>query len=380
MTNRPLDHFKSNDIISLVSEKVSYDLAESVGPDLLFSDVLDGSDYKALSHLKLEYGTAAGAPQLRQLVADRHKVDRDDVVITVGGMHAIFLTAQLLCGDDDHVVLCKPAFPLASSAFALGGARVDEVLCRFDQGYRLDLIAIKKSLQPSTRLVCLASPQNPSGVEVAAEEISDLVYEMKAVCPDAYLLVDETYREATYGESPATDSFVQLDAHVISCASLSKCHGAPGLRIGWAISQDPDVIRQLVLGKFQTVIACSGVDEALAMQVLLKGDELMTGRQQHLRAGRDCVVEWAARYQSKVDLVIPTAGALCCMRLNPQIYDRSGIETFHHSLAMQSVRVAPGHWFGDELHVFRLGFGLLPINELQQALEIIGHVLDNTDL
>ena len=42
---------------------------------------------------------------------------------------------------------------------------------------------------------------------------------------------------------------------VISVASLSKCHGAPGLRIGWAITRDAELRRQLVVGKFNTIVS-----------------------------------------------------------------------------------------------------------------------------
>jgi len=76
-----------------------------------------------------------------------------------------------------------------------------------------------------------------------------------------------------------------------------------------------------------------------------------------------------------LDWVRPDAGALCCVRLNPQRFNSHDIKRFHDELGRQSLRVAPGNWFGDEEHVFRLGFGLLPAEQLNHGLEIITDAL-----
>jgi aspartate/methionine/tyrosine aminotransferase len=81
---------------------------------------------------------------------------------------------------------------------------------------------------------------------------------MQEICPEAYLLVDETYREAAYADDPIAESALALGPKVISVASLSKCHGAPGLRIGWAITRAADLSRQLVVGKFNTIVNRTG--------------------------------------------------------------------------------------------------------------------------
>ena len=64
-----------------------------------------------------------------------------------------------------------------------------------------------RGLQPllssRTRLISLASPQNPSGVAVSPGALRETLGLMAEICPDAYLLVDETYREAAYADDPA---------------------------------------------------------------------------------------------------------------------------------------------------------------------------------
>jgi aspartate/methionine/tyrosine aminotransferase len=360
--------FPRNAIISLIGEIPRYDLGESVGPDLRLGDVLDASAQRKLSEVALGYGTAQGDPRLRKLIADAHGVSPADVVVTVGGMHALFLIAFVLCDRGDEAVTVSPMFPLARNTLAAVGANIRTVSLSFDGGYRLDPAEIGRHLSPRTKLVSLASPQNPSGVACPLKIVRDIVTLMEERCPEAYLLLDETYREAAYGDAAATPSAVGLSQRVISCASLSKCHGAPGLRLGWVITRETALKEQVVVSKFNTVISCSPLDEVLALHVLERRDHLMGERRQRLAEGLALTADWVRENDSLVEWVRPDAGALCCVRLKPSAFDDGAVDRFYTSLAREGVRVANGEWFGDEARVFRLGFGLLSKADLEAAL------------
>lgn len=370
-----MERFPANDIMSLVEGAPRYDLAESVGPDLRLADLLDGPAQAALGEMPLCYRTAEGDPRLRKMIADLNAVGPGDVVVTVGGMHALFLIAFILCDRGDEAVIAAPLFPLARNALDAVGADVRTVMLSFDLGYQPDLADLRRQLSQKTKLVSLASPQNPSGVALAAPMLRDILAAMNDICPNAFLLVDETYREAAYGDDPVAANAVSLSPKVISIASLSKCHGAPGLRLGWAITRDAALREQLVRAKFNTVISCSGVDEALALTVLEQRDPIIVERRRRLAEGRSRTAEWVAENQSLVEWVQPDAGALCCVRLRPAVFDEMAVSRFYDALAHEGVRVGNGIWFGEEARVFRLGFGLLPLPDLDAALKRLAAAL-----
>lgn len=365
--------FTKNDIMSLTGETPTYDLAESVGPDLLLGDLLgdllSGAGQNDLNDLALGYRTAQGDPRLREALADLHGVEPDDVVITVGGMQALFLTAFILCEKGDEAVTTSPLFPLARNALEVVGATVRTLPLSFDQGYRLDPDALRQQLSPRTKLVSLATPQNPSGVAIPRETLREVVALMAEVCPEAYLLVDETYREAVYGDDAVVESAIDLGSKVLTCASLSKCHGAPGLRLGWVITRDADLREQLTIGKFSTVISCSAIDEALALEVLRQRDRILDARRERLAGGLARTADWMAAHDALVEWVRPDAGALCCLRLRSTAFDEMAVGRFYDALAADGVRVANGTWFGEEARVFRLGFGLMSMPDLEAALK-----------
>lgn len=373
-----LTRFPRNDIMSLVGEAPHYDLGESVGPDMRLAELLDASGQESLGEMMLGYATAEGDPQLRKAIADTHEVHADDVVITVGGMHALFLLAFILCERGAEVVTTSPLFPLARNALEVVGAQVRVLPLSFERGYQLDPEDLRTHLSPSTRLVSLASPQNPSGVAIPSSTLREILELLEERCPEAYLLVDETYREAAYGDDPIARSAVALSPKVISIASLSKCHGAPGLRLGWAITRDPALREQLVLGKFHTVVSCSPVCEALALKVLAQRERIIAERRQSLAQGLARTAEWVVENREFVDWIKPDAGAICCMRLKSSVFPDDTISRFYDALAGAGVRVADGTWFGDEARVFRVGFGLLSTPDLHAALNMLSMVMQQT--
>lgn len=366
--------FAENDIISLVGGLARYELGESTGPDLRLDDLIGAG----IGDLPLAYGTAAGNPELREAIAKAHGVGPEDVVITVGGMHGLFLLAFILCGQGGEAAIASPCFPPARNVLEAVGAEVHVLSLSFEDCYRLDPRKLRSKLSPKTKLVSLASPQNPSGVAIAPAILGGVLSLMADICPDAYLLIDETYREAAYADDPAAESAIALSTKVISVASLSKCHGAPGLRIGWVITRDAEIRRQVVVGKFNTVVSCSPVDEALALRLLEQRAAILAERRVHLYAGLRRTFEWVRTNGDYVEWVRPDAGALCCVRLKSAAFDDKAVGRFYEAVAEKGARLANGAWFGDEARIFRLGFGLLPIADLNDALSALTAALKET--
>lgn len=245
--------FPASPITALIDESPRYNLGESFGRHLSVADVLDPAE---LADLSLGYGTSAGDAEVRARVAERHGIPDGQVLLTTGAAAALFLVALL--HSDGEILAGLPCYPPMLDALRGVGARVVTVSARFEDGYRIDLDAFRDKLSARTRLVMFASPQNPSGVSITHGEIGEMLDAMSRHCPEAILLVDETYREATYGSTPAAGTFADLSGRVLTCASLSKAYGAPGLRIGWLTVPDPGLREQLRLrlAKFNSSICC----------------------------------------------------------------------------------------------------------------------------
>ena len=260
-----------------------FNLAESTSQDLTVGELLDLAGLERIRDLKLGYGTSAGSVALREAIAEACKVPAEQVITTQGTALGLFLLAFEVCRSGDEAVLATPCFPPSRDCLLGAGVNVREIKLSFENGYRLDLDRIEASLSPKTKLVSIASPQNPSGrsdVSRRSSRSSSSLMERRA--PEAILFIDETYREATYGDDAVPDSFAGLDPRIVTGASVSKALGAPGLRTGWLTVADADLRSRLIVAKMNTVISGSVLDETLAAALLRHREGVLAPRRRLL--------------------------------------------------------------------------------------------------
>jgi len=368
--------FPCNEIISLLDVNRPFNLAESTSQDLTVGDVLDLAGLETLRGLKLGYGRSAGSVELREEIAKACGVPAEQIVTTQGTALGLFLLAFEVCRPGDEAVLVTPCFPPSRDCLRGAGVTVREVGLRFENDYRLDLDAIAASLSPKTRLVSLASPQNPSGVRMPRASIEQLLALLQRQAPQAILFIDETYREAGYGDEAVPESLAALHPRIVTGASVSKALGAPGLRTGWLTVPDADLRARLVVARMNTVISGSVLDEALATALLRHREPVLAPRRRLLAEGLAALAAWCEAERERIEWIRPDGGALCCLRLRADRFDDAAVSRFWDLLPRHELQLASGAWFGESERVFRLGFGYLPPDRLAPALSALSTVLD----
>lgn len=368
--------FPYNAIISLLDVNRPFNLAESTSQDLTVGDVLDLAGLESLRGLKLGYGRSAGAVELREEIAKACNVPAEQIITTQGTALGLFLLAFEVCRPGDEAILVIPCFPPSRDSLLGAGVNVREIRLTFENDYQLDVDELATSLSPKTKLVSLASPQNPSGVLTSRAIVDKVLELLESRAPQAILFIDETYREATYGNEAAPDSFAGLHPRIVTGASVSKALGAPGLRTGWLTSADADLRSRLVVAKMNTVISGSVLDEALATALLRNRDSVLAPRRLLLAEGLVKLAAWCEAERTRIEWIRPQGGALCCLRLRADTFDNAAVLRFWDLLPQHELQLASGAWFGESDRVFRLGFGYLPPERLGPALAALSTVLD----
>ena len=368
--------FPYNEMISLLDVNRPFNLAESTSQDLTLGELLDLAGLESIRDLKIGYGSSAGSIELREEIAKACNVPVDQIITTQGTALGLFLLAFEVCRPGDEAVLATPCFPPSRDSLVGAGVSVREIKLSFENGYQLDLEQIAATLSPKTRLVSIASPQNPSGVRASRTVVEELLAVLESRAPEAVLFIDETYREAVYGEEVAPDSFAGLHPRIVTGASVSKALGAPGLRIGWLTVADADLRSRLVVAKMNTVISCSVLDEALAAALLRHRDGVLASRRRLLARELGELAAWCESEHERIEWIRPDAGALCCLRLRSDAFDDAAVSRFWSLLPRHDLQLASGDWFGESDRVFRLGFGYLPPERLGPALSALSSALD----
>ena len=368
--------FPYNEIITLLDVNRHFNLAESTSQDLTVGELLDLPGLENIRELKLGYGKSAGSAELRNAVAEACRVPAEQVITTQGTALGLFLLAFEACRPGDEAILATPCFPPSRDGLVGAGVTVHEVKLSFDTGYRLDPAAINARLSPKTKLISIASPQNPSGIQTTREEIEKVLALLDEHASNAILFIDETYREAAYGDEPAMESLASLDPRIVTGASVSKALGAPGLRTGWLTVADPGLRARLTIAKMNIVISGSVLDETLTAALLRNRKSVLAARRQLLAGALEEVAAWCDSERERIEWVKPDAGALCCLRLRADVFDDAAVARFWDILPDHELQLASGAWFGENSHVFRLGFGYLPPTHLGPALATLSSAMD----
>lgn len=367
--------FPTNDIISLLDVNRRFNLAESTTRDMTVGELLRLTEMP-IDAIVLGYGRSAGLAELCDAVGRVCGVPSDTVVATQGAVQALLLVALEVCRAGDEIILATPCFPPARDGLAVSEATVRTLDLAFDDRYRIDLDRFTAMLSPRTKLVSLASPQNPSGVRIPEDTLRDMLRLMAEQAPDALLFVDETYNDATYEPATLHPSAAAIDPRVVAAGSLSKAYGVPGLRVGWLTVPDAGLRARLVCAKMNISISGSVLTETLGARLLERRATVLEPRRQFLSRTLGVVERWIDKEQERVEWVRPDAGALCCVRLRADRFDEQAVARFWSQLAAHGVQLAPGSWFGESDRVFRLGFGYLPLERLEQALSALSDILD----
>jgi len=303
-------------------------------------------------------------------------IEADGVVVTHGGSAAFVLLALSLLDPDDHVIVTSPNFPptLATlSAFNTDRTVID---LTFDTGYLLDADRVIRAIRTDTRMVHLTSPVNPSGTEIPPETLVGIAEDLGSRAPGAVLVIDESYRQARHGARPERPSYAGSAANIVVIGSLSKCHGAPGLRTGWLATNDRELLEVVKTAQVNVLISNSVINEFMAIEVLRRSDEILELRAEVLEQGRLTVSEWVAANEHDVEWIEPTAGGFCAIRLKSDI----DADAFRNALRANDVMLGDGLWFSAEPGVFRLGFGHPPLEQLPAALDALQNSLNSARL
>lgn len=167
----------------------------------------------------------------RAAVAARHGLPVGRVLLTAGAAEAFVLIARALGAVRPVVV--HPQFTEPEAALRDAGHRVERVVLRAADGFRLDPAAVPEDAD----LVIVGNPTNPTSVLHPAGVLAALAR------PGRILVVDEAFMDAVPGEREALAGRTDLPGLVV-LRSLTKTWGLAGLRIGYVLAE-PEVIAKL---------------------------------------------------------------------------------------------------------------------------------------
>ena len=199
--------------------------------------VLDAAR-RALADGGIYYTSALGLPELREAIA-RHYADHygvqvgaERVIVTAGSSAALLLVMALLVDRDRQILLADPGYPCNRHFVRVLEGEALALPVGPESRYQPTAALVERHWTAATCGVLIATPSNPTGTTVPADEMRSIAAAVDA--RGGHLIVDEIYLGLTYGERPRSVLAFADDAFVIS--SFSKYFNMTGWRLGWVVA------------------------------------------------------------------------------------------------------------------------------------------------
>jgi histidinol-phosphate aminotransferase len=201
-----------------------------------------------------------GSKRLRQVLADRFHARPEEVFVGLGSSEIIDLASRVLLRPGLDGITSEGSFTLFAIAIRASGGNLIQTPMR---NFAFDLDAMAAVVNPQTRIIYIANPNNPTGTAFGAAEFAAF---LKKVPGDVLVVLDEAYREyAARTDLPdALELFRQYN-NILTLRTFSKVYGLAGLRIGYGIGH-PTLVAEM--NKLRTPFNVTNVGQSAALAAL----------------------------------------------------------------------------------------------------------------
>ena len=286
---------------------------------------------RAIADNHSHYVQTTGLPRLRELIAAKLRKtngtpvgDVDEVLVTNGGIHGLYLICHALLEPGDEVLIPDPAWPpTAGNILAAQGVPIAYRLYE-SGGWQPVLDEVEAKITPRTRVLYINSPSNPTGGVLTRAYIERLA--AIAQKHGLWVISDEAYEDVVFdGEHVSIASLPGMYDRTIPLYTFSKSYAMTGLRLGYIAIKDATIRDRAKKLLFYTASNIASVVQYGGIGALEGAQDCIETFRTELRARRDLFYAGIRDMAGDVFSGQPPAGAFYAfLRIDPAWRDGDG--------------------------------------------------------
>ena len=341
-------------------------------PDLAPPNEVCEVAYDAMKANKIHYSANAGLLETRQAIAKNiNRVwnleccPETDIIVTVGGMEALYLAMLSLVDSGDEVIVFAPYYVNYIQMIELcGGVPVVVNAYVSDKGIIIDKDILENSITSKTTAIIINSPNNPTGDVISKDMLQEIAKIAKK--HDLTIISDEVYRTLIYDDikHESVLQFEEARDRTVLIDSLSKEYSMTGWRIGYAYGPK-DIISNMT--KLQeNVAACATLSSQYALIEAYSKQIPNEYILNEFKRRRDFLYDKLSKIEV-LDVILPKGTFYMFINIKKTGFKS---EEFAYTLLEKAhIAVVPGISYGDEFNDYiRIAF-TKDISLLEEAVE-----------
>ncbi|KAH9897612.1 PLP-dependent transferase [Xylariomycetidae sp. FL2044] len=344
---------------------------------------------------KMTYGAIRGSEGLRQNIADTYAdhagneetggpVSTDNVLVAQGAIGANYLVFYSLVGPGDHVICVFPTYQQLYSVPESLDAEVSLWKLKEEDGYVPDVTELKKLIKGNTKMIVINNPNNPTGIPIPRSTLAEII----GLARERNIIIfsDEVYRPLFHSVSDleTPPSAISLGyVKTVVTGSMSKAWALAGIRVGWIVSRDAEIIERLSLTRDYTTISVSQLDDQIARYALSADvrPQLLARNMELARTNLKMLDDWVRKHTSVCTWVKPTAGTTAFIQFRKGNGEPVDDDAFcQHVISKTQVLFVPGSsCFGKAAGDFRGSVRIGYANKTEVLRDALGRLSSYVD-
>lgn len=334
----------------------------SVGePDFNTPDFIKEAAKKAIDDNFSRYTPVPGYLSLRQAICGKLKRENgldftpEQIVVGNGAKQELHNALMATIDDGDEVIIPTPAWVSYVELVKLAGGVPKYIPAGVDQDFKITAGQLENSITPSTKMLMLNSPSNPSGSVYSYDELAGLVAVLERH-PDVLVLADDIYEHISYcGEVHSIAEFNSLRDRVIEVNGVSKAYAMTGWRIGYLAAPLP-IAKAVSKLQGQTTSGASSIAQKAAEAAYNGPQQCVEDMRKAFEKRRDLIVNlakeipgWVCNVPQGAFYLFPEVSAYIGKKYGDKVIESSGdyviylLENAHVAAVDGAAFCAPGY-------------------------------------
>jgi len=333
---------------------------------------------RAIKSGDTKYTAVDGTPALKKAIVDKFKRENklnysnDQITVGTGGKQVLYNAFMATLNKGDEVIIPAPYWVSYPDMVLLAGGKPKIVKCSEQEGFKLTVKKLKKSITKKTKWVILNSPSNPTGAGYSKKEIQDLA-KVLIRNKKVHILSDDIYEHIKYDNFNffTIAQISKLKDRTLTMNGVSKSYAMTGWRIGYAAGPK-DIIKAIGKIQSQSTSNPSSISQAAAVEALNGSQGFIKKRTKAFKERRDFVVKSLNNIKG-INCLTPNGAFYvfpsCKGFLNKKTKLKTDTDFVQKLLEKSNVAVVQGSAFGLDGY-FRISYAT-SMQNLKKAMERI---------
>lgn len=268
--------------------------------------------------------------------------DKDEIIITAGGTHAMYLVMESLLDDGDEVIAIAPYYLYYQPQIELPKGKLIVYNARSENNFDVEVDELEKLVSNRTKAIIINSPNNPSGKVYSQENIQSIINLAEKY--DFLVIADDIYSALNYTDNKkAICSYEEKPNRIITIYSYSKDFSMTGLRLGHIIA-DKELITCFRNVNESVNFTISSMSQRLGIYAIRKRKQIQEGIYNEYRKRIFYVYD---RIQNMKNISCNNPEGTFYLFANIKDTGLGSMEIWHKILDDAHVLVLPGNGFGE---------------------------------